>query len=82
MTHAQSWAVADAALDRVLSEMVTPIASIPPAERQGFYRGWERIARTPYSTVGGIYNRQKLAARAMSIADHVWPLYPPQAEES
>jgi hypothetical protein len=75
--HAQSFAIPDGALDRVLQEMITPIASIPETERIGYFRGWERLSREPQSTVGG-YNRQKMCGAAMRIANIVWADWPPQ----
>jgi hypothetical protein len=74
--HAQSFAIPDGALDRVLQELITPIASIPEAERIGYFRGWERLSREPYSRVG--YNRQKMCGVALRIANLIWRDWPPQ----
>jgi hypothetical protein len=78
-SRAQSFAIPDGALDRVLQELASPIASIPEAERIGFYRGLERIARQPHGqTVGYRYDRAKLAGAALKIANAIWPDWPPQ----
>ena len=72
-----TWAVPDVELERVLRDMVNPIASITPGEQLPYFRGWERLARQPYRD--GFYNYQKLAGKAMGIASTVWSEYPPQS---
>ena len=75
-SKAMSFAIPDRELERVLREMVSPIASVAEDERLGYFRGWERIARQPHRE--GFYDIPKLAGKAMGIASIAWREYPPQ----
>jgi hypothetical protein len=78
---APGYAVPDSEIERLLSEIATPLASVPEGARLPYWRALERWARTSHGERER-YNPRKLSAAAMKIAAVVWAEWPPQEPES
>jgi hypothetical protein len=64
---------------RSIAEMISPILSIPEAERTTAYRAAERLSRTsPDSGLLPSYNIGSLAGIWLRIANLTWPEWPLQ----
>lgn len=78
--RAQSYAVPDAELHRLVQQLISVMMSVPESERIGWYRGLERFARHERRT--GRYNIAKVAGLALRLADATWDSWPPQWDDS
>ena len=74
---ASYFAVPDADIMTLVAETITPIVSIPEAERLNYYRSLQRCARADMN-VHSLYYMRKLVGICLQLAQATWPVWPPQ----
>jgi hypothetical protein len=74
-------AISDEDLLRPLREVTSVMMSIPEADRQAFYLGWERLARRSKAELETTrYPTKQQLGLTIRWAHLLWPRWPPQEE--